>query len=64
MRSCNDVMTQKPTCVTASDSVIRAAEVMKTEDVGAVPVVEDEGSLKLVGIITDRVAGETNVAWR
>ena len=54
MRSCNDVMTPNPTCVSTSDSVVRAAEIMKNEDVGAVPVVEDESSLKLVGIITDR----------
>ena len=54
MRTCNDVMTPDPTCVTVSDSVIRAAEIMKNEDVGAVPVVDDETSRKLVGIITDR----------
>jgi CBS domain-containing protein len=47
-------MTPNPTCVSTSDSVVRAAEIMKNEDVGAVPVVEDETSLKLVGIITDR----------
>lgn len=54
MRSCNDVMTPNPTCVAVSDSVVRAAEIMKTEDVGAVPVIDDESSKKLVGIITDR----------
>ena len=54
MRSCNDVMTANPTCVLAGDPVSRAAEVMKREDVGAVPVVEDDTSRKLVGIITDR----------
>ena len=54
MRSCNDVMTPDPTCCSAGDAVVRAAEIMKIEDVGAVPVVEDETSKKLVGIITDR----------
>lgn len=54
MRSCNDVMTPDPTCVSASDTVKSAAEVMKIEDVGAVPVVDADGSKKLVGIITDR----------
>lgn len=54
MRSCNDVMTPNPSCVTAEDSAVRAAEIMKTEDVGAVPVVDDESSRKLVGIVTDR----------
>jgi CBS domain-containing protein len=54
MKSCNDVMTPDPSCVSISDSVVRAAEIMKSEDVGAVPVVDDEASRKLVGIITDR----------
>lgn len=54
MRSCNDVMTLDPTCCLATDPVTRAAEVMKSEDVGAIPVVEDESSKKLLGIITDR----------
>jgi CBS domain-containing protein len=54
MRSCNDVMTPDPTCVTRADTVTSAAEIMKIEDVGAVPVVEDATSKKLLGIITDR----------
>ena len=54
MRSCNDIMTTNPTCCTAGDSVRKAAEVMKNEDVGAVPVIDDAASKKLVGIITDR----------
>ena len=54
MRSCNDIMTLDPTCCAAGDPVTRAAEVMRAEDVGAVPVVESEASKKLIGIITDR----------
>jgi CBS domain-containing protein len=54
MRSCNDVMTMDPTCCLASDPVSRAAEIMKTDDVGSVPVVQDAASKKLVGILTDR----------
>lgn len=54
MRSCNDVMTPDPTCCNAGDPVVNAAEIMKIEDVGAVPVVEGADSRKLVGIITDR----------
>ena len=54
MRSCNDVMTMDPTCCLASDPVARAAEIMKTEDVGSVPVVADETTKHLVGILTDR----------
>ncbi|HYO80170.1 MAG TPA: CBS domain-containing protein, partial [Bryobacteraceae bacterium] len=54
MRSCNDVMTPDPTCCAAGDAATRAAEIMKLEDVGAVPVVDEQTSKKLVGIITDR----------
>jgi CBS domain-containing protein len=54
MKSCNDVMTPDPTCCAAGDPIKRAAEIMKTEDVGSVPVVEGKNSRKLVGIITDR----------
>jgi CBS domain-containing protein len=54
MRSCNDVMTMDPTCCLASDPVSRAAEIMKSEDVGSVPVVDDATTKHLVGILTDR----------
>ena len=54
MKSCNDVMTKDPTCCLTGDPITRAAEIMKNEDVGAVPVVEDETTRKLVGIVTDR----------
>lgn len=54
MRSCNDLMTMDPTCCLPSDPVTRAAQIMKDEDVGSVPVIEDAGSKKLAGILTDR----------
>ena len=54
MRSCNDVMTANPTCCHAGDPVTSAAEIMKMEDVGGVPVVDAPDSGKLAGIITDR----------
>jgi len=47
-----DVMTPYPTCCAPDDSVLRAVRVMKSEDVGAVPVVEHDR--RLVGIVTDR----------
>jgi CBS domain-containing protein len=49
-----DVMTKDPACCVASDTVQQCAEMMKMHDVGSMPVVEDEGSRRLVGIITDR----------
>ena len=54
MRTCNDIMTPDPTCCVAGDAATKAAEVMKKEDVGAVPVIDDASSKKLLGIITDR----------
>ena len=49
-----DVMTKDPACCVSSDTVEQCAEMMKTHDVGSMPVVENEGSRRLVGIITDR----------
>ena len=46
-----DVMTPDPRCVTPNDSIADAARIMRDEDTGAVPVVEDG---KPVGILTDR----------
>jgi CBS domain-containing protein len=54
MKTCNDIMTSNPTCCLAGDAVMKAAQVMKNEDVGAVPVVDDATNKKLMGIITDR----------
>ena len=54
MAKCADVMTREPACCEAGDSIVRVAQLMKTEDVGAVPVVESQAGRKLVGIITDR----------
>jgi CBS domain-containing protein len=51
---CKDLMTRDPASCLPSDSVVTAAMLMKTQNVGAVPVVADRGSLRLVGIITDR----------
>jgi CBS domain-containing protein len=49
-----DIMTKKPKCVTPETSVREAARLMKQEDVGVLPVVDREGSDRLVGIVTDR----------
>ena len=61
-----EIMTSKVECVTRTDSLTRAAQIMRDSDVGAVPVVEDSNSMRLVGMITDRdiairhVAGDNN----
>jgi CBS domain-containing protein len=49
-----DIMTKDPSCVTPDATVREAAQVMKREDVGVVPVVNGEAEKRLVGIVTDR----------
>ena len=50
--TCNEVMTKDPKTCAPTDTVQKAAQLMKTEDVGPIPIVGDNG--KLEGIITDR----------
>ena len=50
-RKIRDVMTPSPRTVESSAPVQEAAKIMRDEDVGAIPIVEN-GSL--VGIVTDR----------
>ena len=54
MKKARDIMTANPQVVTPEDSISRAAEIMRDADVGVVPVVEDQGSMRLAGIVTDR----------
>jgi len=49
-----DVMSKTLFCCTPADSVQKAAELMKANDVGSVPVVNDCNERKLLGIVTDR----------
>jgi CBS domain-containing protein len=49
-----DIMTKNPRTVTPETDVREAAQIMKSENVGVVPVVESSGSKKLVGLLTDR----------
>jgi CBS domain-containing protein len=51
---CRELMTDNPVCCLPGDTVERAAQLMKREDIGPVPVVENEQTKKLVGIVTDR----------
>lgn len=49
-----DIMSRNPSTVTPSTRVRQAAKLMKDEDVGIVPVVEDGSGKRLVGLLTDR----------
>ncbi len=57
-----ELMTSNPECVTQEDSLQRAASIMRDRDVGAVPVVSDNNSRRLVGIVTDRDIAIRHVA--
>ena len=54
MKKCNEVMSKNPLCCLPEDLVSKAAGMMKSENVGSIPVVENEQTKKLVGIVTDR----------
>ena len=49
-----EVMSQNPACCTPSDSAQSVAQIMRDRNVGAVPVVADQHSRQLIGMITDR----------
>lgn len=51
---CREVMTENPVCCLPNDLVSASAQVMRREDVGAVPVINDEQQKQLIGIVTDR----------
>jgi CBS domain-containing protein len=54
MKKCNEVMTKNPVCCLPNDMVAKAAELMKNDNIGSIPVIENEQTQKLVGIVTDR----------
>ena len=49
-----DIMSADPVCVTPQTPMEEAARLMKDHNVGVLPVVSEEGSRQLVGVITDR----------
>jgi CBS domain-containing protein len=67
MTKCSEVMTPEPACCEPGEPLTRVADIMKREDVGAVPIVDSQSSRRLVGIVTDRdivvkvVAGGRNM---
>ena len=50
----NEIMTKKPMCCWPSSSTLSAALLMKENDIGVVPVVQDPFTPILVGLVTDR----------
>jgi len=50
----SEIMTKDPECCVPTDSAMTAALLMKSEDVGPIPIVADKEDKKLTGIVTDR----------
>ena len=50
-KSIREAMTPNPSTVQPTTSIVEAAQVMKSEDAGVVPVVDGE---QLIGMLTDR----------
>ena len=54
MSRCRDLMTTDPVSCSSTDTVKSAAQLMKREDVGFLPVVRDQEDKKVIGVVTDR----------
>ena len=54
MKKCSDVMTESLIYSSPEDTVSHVAQLMKTEDIGPVLIIDNEESKRLVGIVTDR----------
>jgi CBS domain-containing protein len=54
-----DIMIANLACCTPEHSVQEAAELMARHDCGEIAIVESDGDLKPIGIITDR-----DITWR
>jgi len=53
VKKCNEVMTKNPVCCLPNDMVADVAELMKSGNIGSIPVIENEQTKKLIGIVTD-----------
>lgn len=49
-----EVMSKDPACCVPTDSAQTVARIMRDRNVGAVPVIADQQSHQLIGMITDR----------
>lgn len=54
MTKCSNVMTPNPICAQPNDTVASVARLMKEHDIGPVPIVDNQDTNRLVGIVTDR----------
>jgi len=49
-----EIMTADPVCCTPEDNAQKVAKMLCEQNIGSVPVVLDQSSRKLVGVVTDR----------
>lgn len=49
-----ELMTPDPVCCTPEDSAQKVAAILRDQNIGSMPVVLDQSSRKLAGMITDR----------
>ena len=49
-----EIMTPDPVCCIPEDSAQKVATMLRDQDIGSMPVVMDQSSRKLMGVITDR----------
>ena len=54
MKKCRDIMTKDVVTATPEHTIVEVAQLMKSEDIGPIPIVDNETSRTLVGIVTDR----------
>ena len=51
---CREIMTGNPICCLPNESVAHAARVMRREHISSLPIISDERSRTLIGILTNR----------
>src|SRR5438093_12016261 len=54
MKKCSDIMTEDVVYCLPANTVSKVAHLVKKEDIGQVPIVDNERARTLVGIVTDR----------
>lgn len=57
-----EIMTPHPVSVTPETRIQEAAQIMRDQNVGMLPVLENDGSKRLVGVVTDRDIAIRHVA--
>lgn len=50
----SELMTPEPLCCTPDQTVQETARLMRDNDCGCIPVIEDSNNKRLIGVVTDR----------